>query len=281
MGAAKPVRTWTYDGVVPGYTWELWGGDVLAGRPAQPPAEAATPASHDDGPPASSGRPRTSTRTDCTSRRAGSPTTSFWRSRRAIASATRSRSPTITPPACSGTTRTSTAASASRCAGGMAGIIVDPRRPRPRPGDQGRPASRSWSSSRSSSAPTTSCWTRSLTRRRTQAFFPRKNVLYTVNGKLKPTVTMYPGEVQRWRLLNAAEGKFMSLKLQEPRSAPDRVGRTDAAGTRGNRRRAALLRQSRRAARQGRKARDLRSRAHPRLEPEAEHPGHARVDPAV
>jgi FtsP/CotA-like multicopper oxidase with cupredoxin domain len=46
-----------------------------------------------------------------------------------------------------------------------------------------------------------------------QAFFPRKNVLYTVNGKLKPKVTMYPGEVQRWRLLNAAEGKYMSLKL--------------------------------------------------------------------
>ena len=29
MGAPKPVRTYTYDGVVPGYTWELWGGDVL------------------------------------------------------------------------------------------------------------------------------------------------------------------------------------------------------------------------------------------------------------
>ena len=29
MGAPKPVRTYTYDGVVPGYTWELRGGDVL------------------------------------------------------------------------------------------------------------------------------------------------------------------------------------------------------------------------------------------------------------
>ncbi len=50
---------------------------------------------------------------------------------------------------------------------------------------------------------------------KTQAFFPRKNVLYTVNGVLNPKITMYPGEVQRWRLLNAAEGKFLSLKLAE------------------------------------------------------------------
>jgi FtsP/CotA-like multicopper oxidase with cupredoxin domain len=48
-----------------------------------------------------------------------------------------------------------------------------------------------------------------------QAFFPRKNVLYTVNGVLKPKITMYPGEVQRWRMLNAAEGKFMSLALKD------------------------------------------------------------------
>jgi FtsP/CotA-like multicopper oxidase with cupredoxin domain len=48
-----------------------------------------------------------------------------------------------------------------------------------------------------------------------QAFFPRKNVLYTVNGVLNPKITMYPGEVQRWRMVNAAEGKFLSLKLAE------------------------------------------------------------------
>ncbi|HMH91544.1 MAG TPA: multicopper oxidase domain-containing protein [Streptosporangiaceae bacterium] len=47
-----------------------------------------------------------------------------------------------------------------------------------------------------------------------QSFFPRTNVLYTVNGALNPTLRMYPGEVQRWRLLNAAEGKFMSLHLR-------------------------------------------------------------------
>ncbi|MGH3275881.1 MAG: multicopper oxidase family protein [Streptosporangiaceae bacterium] len=46
-----------------------------------------------------------------------------------------------------------------------------------------------------------------------QSFFPRTNVLYTVNGVLTPTLRMYPGEVQRWRLLNAAEGTFMSLHL--------------------------------------------------------------------
>jgi FtsP/CotA-like multicopper oxidase with cupredoxin domain len=48
-----------------------------------------------------------------------------------------------------------------------------------------------------------------------QAFFPRTKTLYTVNGVLNPKITMYPGEVQRWRLLNAAEGKFMSLHLEQ------------------------------------------------------------------
>ncbi len=48
-----------------------------------------------------------------------------------------------------------------------------------------------------------------------EAFFPRAHALYTVNGVLKPHVTMYPGEVQRWRLLNAAEGNFMSLHLRK------------------------------------------------------------------
>jgi FtsP/CotA-like multicopper oxidase with cupredoxin domain len=48
-----------------------------------------------------------------------------------------------------------------------------------------------------------------------EAFFPRTNVLYTVNGTLTPRLRMHPGEVQRWRLLNAAEGKFMSLQLKD------------------------------------------------------------------
>jgi len=49
---------------------------------------------------------------------------------------------------------------------------------------------------------------------KTEAFFPRTQILYTVNGVMSPRVTMYPGEVQRWRLLNAAEGKFMSVTLE-------------------------------------------------------------------
>jgi FtsP/CotA-like multicopper oxidase with cupredoxin domain len=48
-----------------------------------------------------------------------------------------------------------------------------------------------------------------------ESFFPRDRVLYTVNGVLNPKVTMYPGEVQRWRLLNAAQGNFMSLTLKQ------------------------------------------------------------------
>jgi FtsP/CotA-like multicopper oxidase with cupredoxin domain len=48
-----------------------------------------------------------------------------------------------------------------------------------------------------------------------EAFFPRKQILYTVNGVLTPRITMYPGEVQRWRLLNTGQGKFMSLRLQD------------------------------------------------------------------
>lgn len=48
-----------------------------------------------------------------------------------------------------------------------------------------------------------------------EAFFPRSQILYTVNGVLRPRITMHPGEVQRWRLVNAAEGKYMSLRLAD------------------------------------------------------------------
>jgi FtsP/CotA-like multicopper oxidase with cupredoxin domain len=47
-----------------------------------------------------------------------------------------------------------------------------------------------------------------------ESFFPRTRVLYTVNGVLEPKVTMRPGEVQRWRIVNAAQGAFMSLHLK-------------------------------------------------------------------
>ena len=44
-----------------------------------------------------------------------------------------------------------------------------------------------------------------------EAFFPRNQILYPINGGLSPTLTMRPGEVVRWRILNAAEGKFINL----------------------------------------------------------------------
>ena len=48
-----------------------------------------------------------------------------------------------------------------------------------------------------------------------EAFVPRDQIIYPINGVLNPKVTMYPGEVQRWRILNGAQGKFMSLRLQD------------------------------------------------------------------
>jgi FtsP/CotA-like multicopper oxidase with cupredoxin domain len=48
-----------------------------------------------------------------------------------------------------------------------------------------------------------------------EAFFPRTQILYTANGVMNPRIRMAPGEVQRWRFVNAAEGKFMSLALQD------------------------------------------------------------------
>jgi len=50
---------------------------------------------------------------------------------------------------------------------------------------------------------------------KTEAFFPRTRVLYTVNGVQNPVLRMYPGQVARWRLVNAAEGKFMSIRLAD------------------------------------------------------------------
>ena len=55
---------------------------------------------------------------------------------------------------------------------------------------------------------------------KTEAFFPRTKVLYTVNGVLDPTISIRPGEVQRWRLVNAAEGKYMSLSLLDADKNP-------------------------------------------------------------
>ncbi|MCB1273419.1 MAG: multicopper oxidase domain-containing protein [Leucobacter sp.] len=46
-----------------------------------------------------------------------------------------------------------------------------------------------------------------------EAFFPRDRIVWTLNGQNTPVITMRRGEVQRWRMLNAAEGKLMSLRL--------------------------------------------------------------------
>ncbi len=48
-----------------------------------------------------------------------------------------------------------------------------------------------------------------------QAFYPRSQIFWTVNGTMNPTITMYPGEVQRWRIANAAEGKLAGLTLTD------------------------------------------------------------------
>ena len=48
-----------------------------------------------------------------------------------------------------------------------------------------------------------------------EAFVPRDQIIYPINGVLHPKITMHPGEVQRWRILNGAQGKFMSLRLAD------------------------------------------------------------------
>ena len=48
---------------------------------------------------------------------------------------------------------------------------------------------------------------------KSEAFYPRTQIFWTINGVFRPTITMYPGEVQRWRIVNAAEGKLASLRL--------------------------------------------------------------------
>ena len=212
MRAAKPVRTWTYDGIVPGYTWELRGGDVLAvdlrnhlpKLPPQPhmtmdrPHQWTTTNLHTHGlhvspsgiadnifleiPPGHRQRYEIPIPDD-------HPAGLFW----------------YHPHKHGGVCQ--------QVRGGMAGIIVIrgdlDRVPEIRAAREQIMVLQSIEL-----GPDYELMDPIPDPTKEQAFFPRKNVLYTVNGKLKPKVTMYPGEVQRWRLLNAAEGKFMSLKLE-------------------------------------------------------------------
>ena len=47
---------------------------------------------------------------------------------------------------------------------------------------------------------------------KTEAFFPRSQILYPINGTSSTRRSRCdPGELQRWRIVNAAEGKFMDL----------------------------------------------------------------------
>ena len=212
MHATKPVRTWTYDGIVPGYTWELRGGDVLTvdlrnhlpKLPPEPhmtmdrPHEWTTTNLHTHGlhvspsgiadnifleiPPGDRQRYEIQIPED-------HPAGLFW----------------YHPHKHGGVCQ--------QVRGGMAGIIVIrgdlDRVPEIRAAREQIMVLQSIELGADYQLldpipdPT-----------KEQAFFPRKTVLYTVNGTLRPKVTMHPGEVQRWRLLNAAEGKFMSLTLQ-------------------------------------------------------------------
>ena len=51
---------------------------------------------------------------------------------------------------------------------------------------------------------------------KTQAFFPRTQIFWTVNGTMNPTISMYPGEVQRWRIAQRRRGQVGRL---DPRRA--------------------------------------------------------------
>jgi FtsP/CotA-like multicopper oxidase with cupredoxin domain len=46
------------------------------------------------------------------------------------------------------------------------------------------------------------------------AYLPPSNTYFTTNGVLNPTLHMRPGEVQRWRMLNAGSGETLLLALQ-------------------------------------------------------------------
>ena len=249
MGAAKPVRTWTYDGIVPGYTWELRGGDVLAvdlrnHLPELPPHPHMT-----------MDRPHQWTTTNLhTHGLHVSPSGIADNIFLEIPPGHRRRYeipiPDDHPAGLFWYHPHKHGGVCQQVRGGMAGIIVIrgdlDRVPEIRAAREQIMVLQSIEL-----GPAYELMDPIPDPTKEQAFFPRKNVLYTVNGKLKPKVTMYPGEVQRWRLLNAAEGKFMSLKLESHDLHADRMGRTDPEGTRRDRRCAALLRQSRRAARQG------------------------------
>jgi FtsP/CotA-like multicopper oxidase with cupredoxin domain len=212
MGAPKPVRTYTYDGVVPGYTWELRGGDVLTvdlhnRLPELPPR-----------PKMQMDRPHEWTTTNLhTHGLHVSPSGRADNVFLEIAPGDRFHYqievPEDHPAGIFWYHPHHHGAVTQQVRAGMAGLIIVrgdlDRVPEVRAAQerilvlQSIELGADYELLEPIPDPA-----------KEQAFFPRKNVLYTVNGTLAPTITMHPGEVQRWRLLNAAEGKFLSLKLE-------------------------------------------------------------------
>ena len=47
------------------------------------------------------------------------------------------------------------------------------------------------------------------------AYLAPSNTYFTTNGQINPTLHMRPGEVQRWRMLNAGSGETLLLALQD------------------------------------------------------------------
>jgi FtsP/CotA-like multicopper oxidase with cupredoxin domain len=213
MGAPKPVRTYTYDGIVPGYTWELKGGELLRvdlrnHLPELPPQ-----------PPMTMDRPHEWTTTNLhTHGLHVSPSGNADNIFRKIPPGDRQLFeipiPDDHPAGIFWYHPHHHGAVTQQVRGGMAGLIIVrgdlDKVPEVRAAKekvlvlQSIELGADYELLDPIPDPT-----------KEQAFFPRKNVLYTVNGRLTPKITMYPGEVQRWRLLNAAEGKYLSLKLQE------------------------------------------------------------------
>jgi FtsP/CotA-like multicopper oxidase with cupredoxin domain len=212
MGAPKPVRTYTYDGVVPGYTWELRGGDVLTvdlhnRLPELPPM-----------PKMQMDRPHEWTTTNLHTHGLhvsprGRADNVFLEIAPGDRFHYRIPIPDDHPAGIFWYHPHHHGAVTQQVRAGMAGLIIVrgdlDRVPEVRAARerilvlQSIELGADYELLDPIPDPT-----------KEQAFFPRKNVLYTVNGTLTPTITMHPGEVQRWRLLNAAEGKFLSLKLE-------------------------------------------------------------------
>ncbi|HST38848.1 MAG TPA: multicopper oxidase family protein [Conexibacter sp.] len=215
MGAPAPVRTWTYDGLVPGNTWELRGGDVLRVDLRNRLPELRGEGDHDH---ATMDRPHEWTTTNLhTHGLHVSPRGNSDNVFLAVPPGERQRYeielPEDHPAGLFWYHPHRHGGVCQQVRAGMAGLLIVR-------GDlddvpEVRAAKeRILVMQAIEVGPDYALMDPIPNPTKEQAFFPRTNLMYTVNGRMKPTITMYPGEVQRWRLLNAAEGKFMSLALE-------------------------------------------------------------------